>query len=292
MFPIFCTICDHEEQSLDDLCLHISIKHDNKKNFGNVKSSSNMDNNFFNSKSSQLKKNLKFVKEVDVEKENLFCHKCSNRKFSSNSSLLRHIRIAHLKLNKFACNECDKVFPEQGKLNQHLRKSHKLVPEILTHEVDDDLVLEVSTDFASIEDDLEGQQHVKAVVQAPMATKMFPIFNQKQKGKKLPIGCGVRTSPGKLPTTRSIPFNDEVSIIFSGKDLTKKPEQKLNKAPALSEVPPPSVSPSVPFTIQQATSIISPQTKVFINKFLAKEQAKMYNLHSPKSSHRDVIKGI
>lgn len=295
MFSIFCAVCDHEEQSLDDLGLHIMTKHSNKKS-SNIKSSTNKNKtNFFNDKSSQMKITMKFVKEVDEDKENLSCHECSDRKFSSKSALLRHIRITHLKMNKFACCECDKVFPEQGKLNQHLRKSHTLVPEVSTHEADDDLVLEVSTDFASNEDDHQDQHHVKAVAPPPRtATKMFPIFNQK-KGKKLPIGCGVKMSHetlatkakqlnvnGHLPTTtRIIPLNDEVSIIYS------------SESSASPKMSPPSkqlkMTPQQAFTTKD---IISPQTKNFINKFLAKDQAKMHCQNSAKSSYLDVIKSI
>jgi hypothetical protein len=295
MFSIFCAICDHEEQSLDDLGLHIMTKHSKKKS-GNIKPSTFKNNtNFFNNKSSQMKKTVKLAKVVDEDKENLSCHECSDRKFSSKSALFRHIRISHLKLNKFACYECDKVFPEQGQLNQHLRKSHKLVPEMSTLEADDDFILEVSTDFASNEDDHQDQHHVKAVALPPRTTtKMFPIFNQK-KGKKLPIGCGVKMShetPQQLKsvnghsptTTRSIPLNDEVSIIYSAKS-SASPKISLNSPPSKKL----KMIPQQAFTTKD---IISPQTKNFIEKFLAKDQAKMHCQNSPKSSYLDVIKSI
>jgi hypothetical protein len=183
MFPIFCAICNSEEKSLWDLGNHISTKHTRNNTF----------------RFPAPKKVQKFVKNLDqtsgmisgqtsgmisgqtsgmisgqtsdtttVKESSLTCQHCQ-KTFWQKSALLRHVRNAHLLENRFQCAHCPKSFKENWKRSKHVRENHKEDLEGKDKEYDDVEALEVSTDFASLEDD---------VVQTEEVLTHCPVLNQ------------------------------------------------------------------------------------------------------------------
>jgi transcription elongation factor Elf1 len=214
MFPIFCAICDSEEQSLLGLEDHIYRAHWN--NPGKVQA-----------------KNKVSTKPTTTKR--LFrCEHCS-LVLQSNWLLQRHVVTAHSAKNRIQCHLCRKSFQSRVGLTQHMRLSHKKKEEVVQvrQSDDDDEVHEVSTDFATVDDDVCTQTGTKPGKGNPILAKGRNASFQSSSPNTTSSFSGDDKSPKIVKVTSSMHLMKRAKAIGKSVTITRSesPRGKSSSAP-------------------------------------------------------------
>lgn len=223
MFPIFCAICNWEEQSLFDLEVHLLKKH---RDFLKKRFSRNQPKQTASEKTTEATGSSAFTQK---------CETCSVV-FHSKWSFRKHIRTAHAFKNSFSCAQCQKSFLTQAGLNRHRSQVHKQA-EAQEYQVpdddDDDIeVLEVSTEFASVDAAVTGKA-LKANPRTPknLSKKDRSVFNLSKliSVKQIaPVSQNQNRKPSLSPQS-GVP--KPVSVPIKAKQISKlsPPPEKRTK---------------------------------------------------------------
>ena len=270
MPPIFCGVCDWQEQSLIGLEVHLLKKH---RDF--------------------LKKRMRAIQKRQILAERMAavaqktlpamvqnCETCS-LVFHSSWSFRKHVRTVHPIKNSFRCLECVKSFLTQAGLNRHRSQSHKVavVQDAQPSDGDDDVeVLEVSTEFASVDADVKGEEALA------VHGRISKSSSKRPRGQKRVL------SLSKLVGTKGLNSHGESQVRQTSFSTQSGPESKIpfpdvSKSTSHSTAPTkPKQSPKTSPPPEKRTKADARRDSVVIVNSVSKMDTINSNNTSPKTS--------